>query len=259
MQWAAACSRHGLRTALTCGRALSEHPPFQQFIKSKQALSHNSARAQGLARRALSSIYSAPPPPFGSWVTYAEEHVLRGADVRARPRLGVGNLDPPGSHGGYWQSLNDGVAGRASRGMHASAQPAGSAQPADGLAAEDERPALSKFVRDFDLRPRDIVRQLDKFVIGQRVLSVAVCDHFNHARRCAHDREAAEAERSKPNVLVVGPTGSGKTFLVRTLARLLNCPFIKADATKFSATGFVGRDVEELVRDLVDAAGVGSW
>ena len=89
---------------------------------------------------------------------------------------------------------------------------------------------------------------------AKRVLSVAVCDHYNHIRSCLKDSSIANASYVKPNVLLLGPTGVGKTFLMRNVAKLIGVPFVKADATKFSETGYVGYDVDDLVRDLVKAA-----
>ena len=113
-------------------------------------------------------------------------------------------------------------------------------------------------IRGFDRRPKEIRDYLDRFVIKQeqakRVLSVAVCDHYNHVRRCLKDEKLAKAEYVKPNVLLLGPTGVGKTYLMRNVAKLIGVPFVKADATKFSETGYVGYDVDDLVRDLVKAA-----
>lgn len=109
----------------------------------------------------------------------------------------------------------------------------------------------------FDLLPRQIARHLDRFVIGQaeakKVLSVALCDHFQHVRRCLDGEEAPFYQ--KQNVLLLGPTGVGKTHLIRSAAELIGVPFVKADATKFSETGYVGGDVDDLVRDLVRRAG----
>ena len=91
------------------------------------------------------------------------------------------------------------------------------------------------------------------------MLSVAVCDHYNHVngiRQLAKssEREAAELEYAKQNVILIGPTGVGKTYLVKHVAELIGVPFVKADATKFSETGYVGGDVEDLVRDLIAKA-----
>jgi ATP-dependent Clp protease ATP-binding subunit ClpX len=108
----------------------------------------------------------------------------------------------------------------------------------------------------FHLKPVDIARYLGRFVIGQReakkVLSVALCDHFQHVRMTLA-REAAPFYQ-KQNVLLLGPTGVGKTHLIRSAAELIGVPFVKADATKFSETGYVGGDVDDLVRDLVRRA-----
>ena len=113
-------------------------------------------------------------------------------------------------------------------------------------------------IRVFDRKPKEIRDYLDRFVIKQeqakRVLSVAVCDHYNHIRACLKDSKKAKAPYVKPNVLLLGPTGVGKTFLMRNVAQLIGVPFVKADATKFSETGYVGYDVDDLVRDLVKAA-----
>ncbi len=149
------------------------------------------------------------------------------------------------------------------RRLRAFFQAAEPASPADASAPAEppsESPGLSA-VRGFDLTPRDIKRHLDRFVIRQeeakRVLAVAVCDHYNHIRRvlsAPSPAEVAAAEYLKPNVLLVGPTGVGKTYVVRHLADLIGVPFVKADATKFSETGYVGGDVEDIVRDLVRKA-----
>jgi ATP-dependent Clp protease ATP-binding subunit ClpX len=116
---------------------------------------------------------------------------------------------------------------------------------------------------EFNFLPRDIKAHLDRFVIKQdeakKVLSIAVCDHYNHAKYLRQlEREdakrAEELEYAKQNVILVGPTGVGKTYLIRHIAELIKVPFVKADATKFSETGYVGGDVEDLVRELVQKA-----
>lgn len=115
----------------------------------------------------------------------------------------------------------------------------------------------------FRYKPADIKAHLDRFVIRQddakKVLATAVCDHYNHARilrelRKKDPRAAEEVEFAKQNILIVGPTGVGKTYLVKHIAELIGVPFVKADATKFSETGYVGADVDDLVRDLVTKA-----
>src|SRR5205809_1342068 len=116
---------------------------------------------------------------------------------------------------------------------------------------------------EFHFLPRDIKAHLDRFVIKQdeakKVLSIAVCDHYNHVnhvRQLEKERAdgAAETEYIKQNVILVGPTGVGKTYLIKHIAELIKVPFVKADATKFSETGYVGGEVEDLVRELVHKA-----
>lgn len=118
-------------------------------------------------------------------------------------------------------------------------------------------------IYEFELLPKQIKSHLDRFVIKQeeakKALAIAVCDHYNHAkylRRLREDdpEEADRVEFAKQNVIVVGPTGVGKTYLVKHIAELIGVPFVKADATKFSETGYVGADVDDLVRELVRKA-----
>jgi len=120
---------------------------------------------------------------------------------------------------------------------------------------ETAAPAEAQF--SFNLKPADIAKHLNRFVIGQReakkVLSVALCDHFQHVRLTIEGNAAPFYQ--KQNVLLLGPTGVGKTHLIRSAAELIGVPFVKADATKFSETGYVGGDVDDLVRDLVRRAG----
>lgn len=113
-------------------------------------------------------------------------------------------------------------------------------------------------IQNFRLKPKEIRDYLNRFVIRQddakKVLSVAICDHYNHVRRSLTKPDAQPAEYSKQNILLLGPTGVGKTYLIKNIAKLIGVPFVKADATKFSETGYVGSDVEDLVRDLVKTA-----
>lgn len=108
----------------------------------------------------------------------------------------------------------------------------------------------------FDYLPRDIKKYLDRFVVKQddakKVLATAICDHYNHIKGCSVKGPCKEY--AKQNIIMLGPTGVGKTYLVRTIADLIGVPFVKADATKFSETGYVGGDVEDLVRELVQKA-----
>jgi len=129
-------------------------------------------------------------------------------------------------------------------------------EPALSKAAVRRKPAPSQEF-SFSLKPADIARHLNRFVIGQneakKVLGVALCDHFQHVRLTLEGKEAPFYQ--KQNVLLLGPTGVGKTHLIRSAADLIGVPFVKADATKFSETGYVGGDVDDLVRDLIRRAG----
>lgn len=114
---------------------------------------------------------------------------------------------------------------------------------------------------NFNIKPEELAAYLDEFVVRQdeakAVLSTKICTHFNRIRHSQeHPEQAPRTEgRIKNNVLLIGPTGVGKTFLIKLIARKIGVPFIKGDATKFSETGYVGGDVEDLVRDLAQQAG----
>ena len=116
----------------------------------------------------------------------------------------------------------------------------------------------SDSIFDFNLKPKQVKEYLDQFVIKQneakKAISIAVCDHYNQVKRCLKNPEASTEDYSKQNVLILGPTGVGKTYLIRKVAELIGVPFVKADATRFSETGYVGANVDDLVRDLVQQA-----
>jgi ATP-dependent Clp protease ATP-binding subunit ClpX len=119
---------------------------------------------------------------------------------------------------------------------------------------EEHKTTLVKS-RDGVPTPHDICSVLDDYVIGQdhakRVLSVAV---HNHYKRLAHDAKASDVELAKSNILLIGPTGCGKTLLAQTLARILDVPFTMADATTLTEAGYVGEDVENIILKLLQSA-----
>ena len=113
---------------------------------------------------------------------------------------------------------------------------------------------------NFNLKPAELIAYLDQYVVRQdkakSVLATKICTHFNRIRH----QEASGGDffkitgNIKSNILMLGPTGIGKTYLIKLIAKKLGVPFVKADATKFSETGYVGGDVEDLIRDLVKEA-----
>jgi len=117
--------------------------------------------------------------------------------------------------------------------------------PAEGAAAKSAKSDLPM--------PSEIKASLDNYVIGQdvakRILSVAVYNHYKRLKHMSTSKD--EVELSKSNILLIGPTGSGKTLLAQTLARLLNVPFVIADATTLTEAGYVGEDVENIIQKLL--------
>jgi len=105
-----------------------------------------------------------------------------------------------------------------------------------------------------EMTPREIVQELDKHIIGQDAAKRAVAIALRNRWRRMQVDEPLRAEITPKNILMIGPTGVGKTEIARRLARLARAPFIKVEATKFTEVGYVGRDVESIVRDLVDMA-----
>ncbi len=119
----------------------------------------------------------------------------------------------------------------------------------------------SKGEPHFDMLPEELESYLDGYVVKQKdakeVLATKICTHFNrikHAKDSFRKRKGTGVGMIKNNVLMIGPTGVGKTYIIKLVAQKLGVPFVKGDATKFSETGYVGGDVEDLVRDLVHEA-----
>ena len=123
----------------------------------------------------------------------------------------------------------------------------------DEIIAEDDRENMDILAES--PKPEEIKTSLDEYVVGQerakRTLSVAV---YNHYKRITSNLKSDDVELQKSNILLVGPTGSGKTLLAQTLARILNVPFTIADATTLTEAGYVGEDVENIILNLLQAA-----
>ena len=113
---------------------------------------------------------------------------------------------------------------------------------------------------NFNIKPKELIAFLDQYVVRQdkakSVLATKICTHFNRIRQSQVQEEEISkiTGNIKSNILLLGPTGIGKTYLIKLIAKKIGVPFVKADATKFSETGYVGGDVEDLVRDLVREA-----
>ncbi len=113
---------------------------------------------------------------------------------------------------------------------------------------------------NFDLKPEELIAYLDQYIVKQdsakAILATKICTHFNRLQRTEESDEPIDnmVGSIKNNVLMIGPTGVGKTYLIKLIANKIGVPFVKGDATKFSETGYVGGDVEDLVRDLVREA-----
>ena len=105
-----------------------------------------------------------------------------------------------------------------------------------------------------DFSPREIVSELDRFIVGQTDAKKAVAVALRNRWRRRRVPEALRDEVTPKNILMIGPTGVGKTEIARRLAKLANAPFLKVEATKFTEVGYVGRDVDQIVRDLVESA-----
>ncbi|MBW1675667.1 MAG: AAA family ATPase [Deltaproteobacteria bacterium] len=131
--------------------------------------------------------------------------------------------------------------------------------PQEASFDKEEEPRKEKEIR-FSLKPEELAAYLDQYIVKQdqakAILATKICTHFNrikHAESSGDDKKGMVGQ-IKNNILMIGPTGVGKTYMIKLIAEKIGVPFVKGDATKFSETGYVGGDVEDLVRDLVREA-----
>ena len=132
--------------------------------------------------------------------------------------------------------------------------------PQEITSEKAEKPSHKGGKITFDLKPEDLISYLDQYIVKQdkakAILATKVCTHFNRIKRAetSPDDISYMVGHIKNNILMFGPTGVGKTYIIKLIAEKIQVPFVKGDATKFSETGYVGGDVEDLVRDLVREA-----
>jgi len=135
-------------------------------------------------------------------------------------------------------------------------QDEGSSEEGQGEAAEEPVDI------SFDLKPEELEAYLDQYIVKQdeakEILATKICTHYNRIKLLedhAGSSRFSGVGQIKSNILMIGPTGVGKTYMIKLIARKIGIPFVKGDATKFSEVGYVGGDVEDLVRDLVRESG----
>ena len=132
--------------------------------------------------------------------------------------------------------------------------------PQEAVTEKIEAPSQKKQKINFDLKPEELIAYLDQYIVkqdtGKAILATKICTHFNRIKRAESSPDDIKdmAGSIKNNILMFGPTGVGKTYIIKLIAKKIRVPFVKGDATKFSETGYVGGDVEDLVRDLVREA-----
>jgi endopeptidase Clp ATP-binding regulatory subunit ClpX len=132
--------------------------------------------------------------------------------------------------------------------------------PQEAVLEKTKETGKSKKKINFDLKPEELIAYLDQYVVKQdsakAILATKICTHFNRIKRSieSEDPIGSMVGSIKNNVLMIGPTGVGKTYIIKLIADKIGVPFVKGDATKFSETGYVGGDVEDLIRDLVREA-----
>jgi len=132
--------------------------------------------------------------------------------------------------------------------------------PRENPADSKDKPVKKKKKLNFNLKPEELIDYLDQYVVkqqrGKEILSTKICTHFNRIKRSETTSDDIDDMIGgiKNNVLMLGPTGVGKTYIIKLIAQKIGVPFVKGDATKFSETGYVGGDVEDLVRDLLREA-----
>lgn len=132
--------------------------------------------------------------------------------------------------------------------------------PQEAILDKTQKDSQKKKKINFDLKPEELIAYLDQYVVKQdsakAILATKICTHFNRIKRSQEgsNKVSTMVGSIKNNVLMIGPTGVGKTYIIKLIANKIGVPFVKGDATKFSETGYVGGDVEDLVRDLVREA-----
>ncbi len=134
--------------------------------------------------------------------------------------------------------------------------------PIDPQVEESETPTppnndhVLDHIKSFNIKPKEVKKYLDRFVINQldakKALAIAICDHYNFIKEAFQNE--TPGHYTKQNIIMIGPTGVGKTYLIKRIAELIGVPFVKSDATKFTETGYQGGDVEDLVRQLYKKA-----
>ena len=129
--------------------------------------------------------------------------------------------------------------------------------PQEATLEKAEAPPKKEQKINFDLKPEDLVSYLDQYIVKQddakAILATKICTHFSRIKylMASPEKTSEIVGGIKNNILMIGPTGVGKTYIIKLIAKKIGVPFVKGDATKFSETGYVGGDVEDLIRDLV--------
>ncbi|MDY6852164.1 MAG: AAA family ATPase, partial [Thermodesulfobacteriota bacterium] len=128
--------------------------------------------------------------------------------------------------------------------------------------SQEEKKVSSLDKIDFNIKPEELKEHLDQYIIKQdkakSIIATKVCTHFNRIkfnRNLPQEDGGRSVGQIKNNIIMIGPTGVGKTYMIKLVAKKLGVPMVKADATKFSETGYVGGDVEDLIRQLYQEAG----